>query len=77
MHDFSDRKLQTIVGRDVVGDETEGAVFIGSGEVYLKLGPDGTVTLHGTKDVDEAVQAVLEGVKAAIALNPYYRRGDP
>lgn len=63
---------QTIVGIGVQGDNTTGAVFIGHGDIYLKLDPDGTVTLHGTKNKDEVVEAVLSGLKVIIGLNPYY-----
>lgn len=63
---------QTIIGMGVKGDDTTGAVYIGHDDIYLKLAPDGTVTLHGTKDPDQAVAAVLSGLKVVIGQNPYY-----
>lgn len=66
---------QTIIGIDVPASSENGVIRIGHGNVYLQIEPDGTATIHGASNRDEAVAAVLSGLKIVIGLNPYYRGG--
>ncbi|SMF65983.1 hypothetical protein SAMN02982989_3428 [Xaviernesmea oryzae] len=68
----------TVFGCGVPHPIESGTIRIGNGDRYLEITSDGTARIVGLKvtpeTVDQAVNAVLEGVMWALALKPMVLR---
>lgn len=68
--EYSGHSRCTVVGLGVPHPGEDDVFRIGCGARFLEIAADGTASIVGA-DGDEAVAAVLAGIKVALSMNPY------
>lgn len=61
--DYTNARWQTIIGYNVPESKKDGTTRIGSEHIFLEIGLNGTVRIHGSIDINLSSQAVLKGLE--------------
>lgn len=73
--DTGEVKRSVAIGHGVPFPDRDDVVRIGSGNRYLEFGPDGKATMVGATG-DDAVQAVLDGLRCVPSVTALWAGGE-